>query len=196
MGIREKFVLAVMIGVAAFIALFTLSLLEQRKVVLAAYEARNASVVDLTVSMLQQIDARRLEGQMDLKAAQDQAKATLRALRYDNGDYIFVLGLDGGFIVNPGFPHLEGTVPRDLVDVEGRPLLSRLADVAAQGVGTVRYRYPRVHGGESVEKHRRCACSRRGAGLSVPAPMWTTSRPCSPSGPGNSPWWWCPWGWC
>lgn len=152
MGIREKFVLAVMIGVAAFIALFTLSLLEQRKVVLAAYEARNASVVDLTVSMLQQIDARRLEGQMDLKAAQDQAKATLRALRYDNGDYIFVLGLDGGFIVNPGFPHLEGTVPRDLVDVEGRPLLSRLADVAAQGVGTVRYRYPRVHGGESVEK--------------------------------------------
>lgn len=152
MGIRQKFVLAAMIGVAAFIALFTLSLLEQRKAILAAYEARNASVVDLTVSMLQQIDNRRLEGLMDLKTAQDQAKASLRTLRYDDGDYIFVLGLDGSFIVNPGFPHLEGTVPRDLVDVEGRPLLARLADVAAQGVGAVRYRYPRLHGGESVEK--------------------------------------------
>lgn len=152
MGIREKFVLAVMIGVAAFIALFTLSLLEQRKVVLAAYEARNASVVELSVSMLQQIDSRRLDGQMDLKTAQDQAKATLRTLRYDNGDYVFVLGLDGSFVVNPGFPHLEGTMPGALVDVEGRPLLSRLADVAAQGVGVVRYRYPRIHGGEPMEK--------------------------------------------
>lgn len=152
MGIRRKFVLAAMIGVAAFIVLFTLSLLEQRKAILAAYEARNASVVDLTVSMLQQIDSRRLDGLMDLKTAQDQAKASLRTLRYDDGDYIFALGLDGSFIVNPGFPHLEGTVLRELVDVEGRPLLARLADVAAQGGGAVRYRYPRLGGGESVEK--------------------------------------------
>lgn len=152
MGIREKFVLVVMIGIAAFIALFTLALLEQRKAVLGAYEARSGSVVELAVSMLRQIDSQRLDGHMDLETAQKRAKDSLRGLRYDGGDYVFVLGLDGTFIVNPGHPELEDKVTDHPVDAQGRPLLPSIIDAAIHGPGTIRYRYPRIHGGEPLEK--------------------------------------------
>lgn len=152
MGIRQKFVLSIVLGLGAFMTLLMLSLYAQRQAVIDAYVARNHSVVSLGLSLLQQIEDRRLAGRLTLEQAQAEAKETLTNLRYGDGDYLFALDGAGTLLVHPARPQLVGTNLLDIRDDAGNDLGPLAKMAIEQGTGTVRYVFTRMHGGKPVEK--------------------------------------------
>ena len=152
MGIRQKFVLSIVLGLAAFLSLLLLSLHAQRQAVVDAYVARNHSVVSLGLSLLQQIEDRRFAGRITLEQAQAEAKETLNRLRYDSGDYLFALDKSGILLVHPTRPELVGTSLLDFRDDSGNQLGPLAKMAVEQGEGTVRYAFTRMHNGKPIEK--------------------------------------------
>jgi len=152
MGLRQKFVLIVAIGICAFGTLFSLALLEQRQAVLDAYVARNRSVVTMAISLLQQIEQRHQAGEFSLAQAQDLAKETIAHLRYDGGEYLFVTNQAGEFLLNPQRPELAGRDVASLAETTGADLGPLLAMAVKNGEGVARYRFTRIPGGKPLDK--------------------------------------------
>ena len=151
MGLRQKFVLIVTLGIGAFGALFSLALWEQHQAVLDAYVARNRSVVSMAVSLVQQIEQRHQAGEFDLEHGQALAKQAIRHLRYDDGAYLFVASIDGTVLVHPLRPEIEGSGIAGLPDT-GPNLAPLLATAVKSGEGVARYDFTRVQGGKSLDK--------------------------------------------
>ncbi|MBR9971157.1 diguanylate cyclase domain-containing protein [Magnetospirillum sulfuroxidans] len=152
MGLRQKFVLIVAMGICAFGTLFSLALLEQRQAVIDAYVARNRSVVTMAISLLQQIEQRHQAGEFSLAHAQDLAKETIGHLRYDGGEYLFVTTQAGEFLLNPQRPELEGRAVASLAMAAGADLGALLAAAVEKGEGVARYRFTRIPGGKPLDK--------------------------------------------
>lgn len=152
MGLRQKFVLIVALGIGAFGGLFSLALWEQHQAVLDAYVARNRSVVSMAISLVQQIEQRRQAGEFDLEHAQTVAKEAIRHLRYDGGEYLFVSNIDGTVLVHPLRPEIEGSGVANLTDMTGPNLAPLLATVLKSGEGVARYNFTRIQGGKPLDK--------------------------------------------
>ena len=152
MGIRQKFVLSVLLGVAAFVFVFVLSLREQHQAVLDAYTARNRSVVSLAMSLLQGLESRRQAGEFDLATAQAKGRELIDHLRYDGGEYLFVLGNDGRMVVNPARPELVGFDMLKFRDDNGNPLAELVAQALKNGEGAAHYTLTRITGGKPLDK--------------------------------------------
>lgn len=152
MGIRQKFLLSIVLGLGAFLSLLMASFYAQHQLVIDAYMGRSRTVVGLGLSMLQQIEDRRLAGQISLQQAQREARDVLNHLRYDGGNYLFALDGDGTMLVNPARPQLVGTnLAEDPDDIGAN--LGALAQLASEkGEATVSYVFPRIYGGKALEK--------------------------------------------
>lgn len=153
MGIRQKFVLSVLLGVTALVALFMLALQQQHQAVLDAYVARNRSVVSLAISMLQQIEDRRQAGDIDMAQAQAEAREMLSHLRYDGGEYLFAINRQGMMEVQPARPEMRGLDMRTFRDDTGDSSVQAvIAQALQQGEGWGRYSFTRITGGRPLEK--------------------------------------------
>jgi methyl-accepting chemotaxis protein len=64
-------------------------------------------------------------------------------MRYDNGNYVFVYGVDGEAKVLAPAPEREGKNLIEMKDVNGFSFLKALIEVAEKGGGEVYYSYPR-----------------------------------------------------
>lgn len=73
--------------------------------------------------------------------------------------YVFVLDAAGVDLVNPAFPNLEGRSLAEWKDVQGKPLIREMLDVAkTRGAGWVDYMWPKP--GESVSTQKSAYVSR------------------------------------
>ncbi|MEW9900245.1 cache domain-containing protein [Chitinivorax sp. PXF-14] len=116
---------------------------------MAAKRAELKHYVELALSSIQPLyDARR-----DDPAAQEQAKAILRAINYGDDGYFFVYDMSGRNIVHPRQPQLVGRNLWNLTDPQGRHVIQALLAAASRdGDGYQRYGWEKPSTHQLTEK--------------------------------------------
>jgi PAS domain S-box-containing protein len=99
-------------------------------------------LVQTSIDILENYQARHLRGEMPLEEAQKRARELLRNIRYgqDSKDYFWINDLGPRMIMHPYRPDLEGTDISGYTDPAGKRIFVEFVEVAkAQGRGFVGY---------------------------------------------------------
>ncbi|MGP9819362.1 methyl-accepting chemotaxis protein [Salinarimonas sp. NSM] len=125
-------------------ALVALALIGSAKIADLLRTQKEASLVELTDSMVSIIDAYRMRaerGELDVAEAQARATDAIRAVRYAGEEYFFIFTLDGFGVMHPLSPQLQGADQSGLRDASGRALISDMAAIARAGGGHYEYEW-------------------------------------------------------
>ncbi|MFD1941225.1 methyl-accepting chemotaxis protein [Paradevosia shaoguanensis] len=88
------------------------------------------SVVQSAASLVEDYYKRAQSGELTTEQAQDMAKAALRAIRYQDGEYLFVDSFDYINVVHAKKPEKEGSNRRNEADGRGKLYLAEMIDNA------------------------------------------------------------------
>ncbi|MFO1399801.1 MAG: methyl-accepting chemotaxis protein [Steroidobacteraceae bacterium] len=123
---------------------------------LIAFKDRKAATrehVQIAYALLQAAGQREASGQLTRAAAQQQAIADVRALRYGADEYFWINDLDARVIMHPTRPELEGQDASSVRDPNGVALFRQFADVAGRdGQGFVAYQWAHPGSQQPVDK--------------------------------------------
>jgi len=150
-GITRK--LALLIGVAATLSVLAMALQlyslnknlwEDRKELIATQ-------VQSTMSILSYFEGQAASGALEVVEAQRRAKEAARAIRYGDGDYVFMYDPQGLRIMHPDTSR-EGTNAWEVTDERGKYHIREMIQVAAKGGGFTEYFTARLSGGNPLPK--------------------------------------------
>ncbi|WP_296989230.1 methyl-accepting chemotaxis protein, partial [Thalassospira sp. UBA1131] len=118
------------LGGLAIFDLVTLrsALVEEKK-------ANVRQVVEMTSSTFNHYDQLAKAGEITLEEAQNRATEFIQNARYDGNNYVFVLGLDTKVILHPLQPKLNGQNGKQVIDVNGVPVLDEMVKAARHPEG-------------------------------------------------------------
>ena len=117
---------------------------------LEAEKARALSETALGIAM--DFNARATAGEMTEEEAKTRFSETIRAMRYEDGQYIFVSRYDGRSFVNPGNPSIEGKDLSNVVDQNGFRFVPAMVQAARGGGGRIDYWWPMPGSEEPARK--------------------------------------------
>jgi len=101
-------------------------------------------VVETTYGIIAHYASLVENGQMDKSAAQTQALAVIKSLRYDNTQYFWVNDLNPNVIMHPIKPALDGKDVSQVKDPLGKRLFVAFVDICKkEGQGFVDYYWPK-----------------------------------------------------
>ncbi|MBM7060435.1 methyl-accepting chemotaxis protein [Pseudomonas sp. UL073] len=110
-------------------------------------------LVESAMGVLQYFQGLEQAGTLTREAAQQQAIAAIRGLRYAQGDYFWINDLEPRMVMHPTNSKLEGQPLGDIKDPDGKALFSEMARIAkAQGKGSLDYRWPKPGASDPVPK--------------------------------------------
>ncbi|WP_372025628.1 cache domain-containing protein [Tistrella mobilis] len=146
--------LAVMVGLSAIglLALAIIGAFDQRTQMLEDRERLVRSSVDAAAAIVA------AEVKRATPATADQAKAAalraLEAIRFNDGEYVWVNDLDYRMVMHPIQPRLNGQDMSDFKDPTGDLIFHKMVDAATgpEKSGLLTYHWPRPGGTEPVEK--------------------------------------------
>jgi methyl-accepting chemotaxis protein len=118
------------LGGLAIFDLVTLrsALVEEKK-------ANVRQIVDMTRSTFSHYDQLVKSGEITLEEAQTRATEFIQNARYADNNYVFVLGLDTKVILHPIQPKLNGQNGKQVIDVNGVPILDEMVKAARNPEG-------------------------------------------------------------
>jgi methyl-accepting chemotaxis protein len=147
-GRRIHFITAA--GVLASAVIISCALLLAQQVLTDGRKAKTRDLVDSAVTMIAGLQAEEVAGRLTREQAQQQALRLVKTMRYDQGDYFWVHGMDNRFIMHPIKPELDGK------DLSGTPTGQLLLDFNALirkgGAGFHTYDWPKPGHEKPVEK--------------------------------------------
>ena len=152
MSIKLRLAAIVVFGAVSLVGLGVFDIVQLHDELGDAHEAEIRNIVDIAVTTVEGIRALGDSGAFDDDQARHIAVEALRAARYGNDDYIFILDDDARLLMHPFSPELEGQDMSGLRGRDGVAFSAELAAVARTGGGFVRYRWPRQNGGAPVAK--------------------------------------------
>lgn len=143
--LRAKLTLAFL---AVLIGLLAISLTALFDLKSALEDARRGRIKAITHSATATIDyfqKLQAEGSLSEDDAKRQAIASLRQLRFDGDNYVFILNREYEFILSPAKAELEGTSGKNATDQNGKPYMRELVDTAIGNPegGYVAYVWPK-----------------------------------------------------
>lgn len=143
--LRAKLTLAFL---AVLIGLLAISLTALFDLKSALEDARRGRIKAITHSATATIDyfqKLQAEGSLSEDDAKRQAIASLRQLRFDGDNYVFILNREYEFILSPAKAELEGTSGKNATDQNGKPYMRELVDTAVGNPegGYVAYVWPK-----------------------------------------------------
>lgn len=146
MNIRNT---SISIRIWLVLALFTtglvlntyLELSSTRTEIQSCYASNVEHMVESAGSILQHFYQKAEAGELTQLEAKQRALEAISAIRYDDGNYIFMGDRDGISISN-GIKELVGTNIMGIQDPTGLPLVEELYRVASEGGGFVDYQWP------------------------------------------------------
>ncbi|GAB7531801.1 methyl-accepting chemotaxis protein [Pseudomonas sp. 3A(2025)] len=110
-------------------------------------------VVQTASGLLNHYHGLETAGTLTREAAQQQALAAIRGLRYDQNDYFWINDLRPVMIMHPMNAKLEGQDLSGIKDPDGFALFNEMVAVAKrQGSGIIDYRWPKPGASEPVRK--------------------------------------------
>ncbi|WP_404423134.1 methyl-accepting chemotaxis protein [Thalassospira australica] len=98
-------------------------------------KANVRQVVDMTRSIFSHYDQLAKSGEITLEEAQTRATEFIQNARYADNNYVFVLGLDTKVILHPIQPKLNGQNGKQVIDVNGVPILDEMVKAARHPEG-------------------------------------------------------------
>ncbi len=98
-------------------------------------KANVRQVVDMTRSIFSHYDQLAKSGEITLDEAQNRATEFIQNARYADNNYVFVLGLDTKVILHPIQPKLNGQNGKQVIDVNGVPILDEMVKAARHPEG-------------------------------------------------------------
>ncbi len=111
------------------------------------------NIVEVAVGVAEAYRAQSEAGAMSQEEANKAIARAIEAMRYDDGEYLFVQGLDGMLVMHGAKPEMNGKDMWDLKDPNGVFFIREMVDTVkrAQG-GFVAYEWPKSGSDEPVEK--------------------------------------------
>ncbi|WP_380221374.1 methyl-accepting chemotaxis protein [Insolitispirillum peregrinum] len=153
MTIATRLVLIVAASVVGMIAIMLVSLLMIRSELMHDRQTSTRNIVDSAASVVQGYIEKDKSGEMSASRAQVFAKNSLRPIRFAEDDYIFIVDMDGTFVMHPTEPALERTDGKLQLDKTGRSFVAEILQAAKKdGHGFVTYWRPKPGTDEPVEK--------------------------------------------
>lgn len=146
---------------AAFVAVVTAlnllvggwALLEQRSILYDGKHREVAAIVQAAYSIVDSFGEHARTGRMPEAEAKAAALQALRALRYEQGDYVWVNDLQHVVVMHPIKPELDGKDVSGLKDPAGTYVFREFVTVArTAGAGFVDYLWPKPGFDQPVEK--------------------------------------------
>ncbi|MDG3064420.1 methyl-accepting chemotaxis protein [Thauera mechernichensis] len=131
MTLRTRLVLALLAVVAGFVSIGLVALFDLRTSMEEDRRERVRAVTDSAMATLSYFHSLQAAGALGEDDAKRQALASLRALRFDGDNYVFVVDTRYEFKLNPARPDIEGTSGRELRDPGGRAFVVEMVDVAS-----------------------------------------------------------------
>ncbi len=149
--ISRKLISLVAISLAVCAALITLALFSQNRLLLnerkSLVQTQVQSAIGVTKYMMSLVESGALSEEQAKQAALD----TIGAMKYGNGDYIFVNAIDGVSLQHPN-PKVVGQNLSGMKDANGVSFTADMTKAAKAGGGFVSYQWPRVADGPAVDK--------------------------------------------
>ena len=141
--IRWQIRLVVFVFALATVLLSVLSAFEARKDTEAGFKREMTHIMESAWAIADHYANEEAAGNMTRVEAQAAAKEAIVAIRYGNGDYLYVTSLDNHMIIHPIKPQLEGQSMVGYKDKKGKMFFDELAaTVARDGQGFVTYHWP------------------------------------------------------
>jgi len=134
--------LLTVLGIFGLVAVFGVSLVQLNSVLKDGIAAKERAQVDAACSILEHFAAEERAGRLSHDAAQSAAKETLRGVRYDGNNYIFILDMTPKMVLLPFKPENEGKYVGDARDPTGFKNYAAFVEVVKnQSAGYVAYHW-------------------------------------------------------
>jgi signal transduction histidine kinase/DNA-binding response OmpR family regulator len=144
MSLKGKFLLIVATAAISLVALALLWLQSERSHVLAENEGTAKDIVDAAYAIAAAQYLAETQGKISRTQAQEQTIEAIRAIRYGNGDYVWVNDLRPVMIMHPTEPELDGKDLSNYRDPTGKALFVVMTEtVKRNGTGYVQYMWPK-----------------------------------------------------
>jgi methyl-accepting chemotaxis protein len=115
-------------------------------------QQRTRAIVDAAYGIVTAYEAEERAGRMPREEAQRRALSALNAMRYGDGDYVFVVNPEYTTVGHPN-PQMIGRSMRDARDPNGRYFAREIVETAQRnGQGVTRYMFPKAGSDQPVEK--------------------------------------------
>ena len=134
------------------VALCTVSLFRLHASMMDDRKQQTRYVVQLGLGVLQHFHALAQSGALSDADARKAAIETLRTLRYEGTNYIFVVSTTSHYILMPPRPEKEGTDASGTKDSTGKAIIPELVKAALAGGGFVDYLFPKPGGTDPQPK--------------------------------------------
>ena len=153
MSISRRLWLILVLAVAMLLTLGLLMLNQIHGDLYKAKAQKTRHVVETAVGVLAYYQGLEASGSLTREAAQQQAIAAVRGLRYASNDYFWINDLGPKMVMHPANPKLEGQDLSAIRDPDGFALFNEMVTLAkAKGAGHIDYRWPKPGASEPVAK--------------------------------------------
>ena len=140
---QRLFVLLGLVLIGCLLLLLS-GLVSLRAQLMADRVDKTRSLVEVAHSLVVAQYARQAAGELGEDEARAAALNALRALRYDDSNYVWVNDMAPTMLMHPIKPALDGKPLASIRDPNGVPLFTQMVDVVrADGAGTVNYHWPK-----------------------------------------------------
>jgi len=153
LSIRQKLWGAVLIASLTFVGLAAWQAYAKREALYDEKRLATKHVVEVAHGVLaayaKEVDA----GRLTQDAAQAQAKAMIKGLRYEGQEYLWINDMKPVMVMHPFKPELDGKDLAGFKDPNGKALFVAFVDVVkAKGAGYVDYLWPKPGAADPVPK--------------------------------------------
>ncbi|MEN9868183.1 MAG: hypothetical protein RL748_3773, partial [Pseudomonadota bacterium] len=146
MTIGGKFAVLIASAIASIVLLSMFFLWSERQLLIEERKIGVRQVVESAHTIIRHFYKLSVDGKMSSAEAQKTAIATLRSLKYDEKNYVFIIDMQYRSWLNPVKPETEGQDMSGFADPNGKHLFVEMVKMAQsqEGRGYVDYQWPKV----------------------------------------------------
>ena len=129
------------------------SLLQFKSSLLHEKSLQTQKLTEIAYSIITDFHARFSQGEVDEQTAQKRALDSVRSLRYEDGNYFWIIDMDAVTLMHPIKPELEGKDLAGLKDANGTAIFVAFVNKAKESSeGMVPYLWPKPGSDTPVRK--------------------------------------------
>ncbi|MCC7548937.1 MAG: methyl-accepting chemotaxis protein [Burkholderiales bacterium] len=153
LSIRARLLIMLIITGFSILLLAAMDLQEKRDIMLQDRAHKIRSLTESAHAILGHYHTLAAQGRLSEANAREEAKAAVRALRYDGNEYFWINDLQQVVVAHPMRPEFEGQDKSDMTDPNGKKVYQEMVQLArTQGGGFVDYYWPRGGAKEPIAK--------------------------------------------
>ena len=152
-AIRTKLTLVFAVVLVGMVLGSSVVLYDEYHSLLRDQEDKTRNIVELAYNVVARYENLAKAGEVTEADAQKAAAETIRAMRFDGKEYIWINDMSGIMLMHPAKPELEGENVYSLEDKKGKKLFKEMIEVVAKkGDGNVYYFWPKPGFEDPIEK--------------------------------------------